>query len=115
MVYGVFIVSVNLSRLSLIPKYQNYWNFCVQIACLFPSLYHNLWQHIPSKKVKQKKKTKHLTPASLEIAVITVEPVGRRDYSVNKMEKDLLASFIGQKALIIANKSYSKSIFLKSF
>ena len=53
-VYGVFIVSVNLSRLSLISKYQNYWKFCVQIACLFHSLYHN-WQHIPSKKVKPKK------------------------------------------------------------
>lgn len=64
---------------------------------------------------KWNKKKKHLTPASLEIAVITVEPVGRRDYSVNKMEKDPLASFIGQKALIIANKSYSKSIFFKSF
>lgn len=109
----MFIVSVNHSRFSLIPKYQNHWKFCVQIACLFHSLYHNLWQHVPSKKVKQKKK--HLTPASLEIAVITVEPVGKRDYSVNKMEKDPLASFIGQKALIIAIRSIQSRSFLKVF
>ena len=109
----MFIVSVNHSRFSLIPKYQNHWKFCVQIACLFHSLYHNLWQHVPSKKVKQKKK--HLTPASLEIAVITVEPVGKRDYSVNKMEKDPLASFIGQKALIIAVRAIESRSFFKSF
>ena len=54
-----------------------------------------------------------MTPASLEIAVITVEPVGRRDYLVNKMEKDPFASFIGQKALIIAIRAIQSRSFLK--
>lgn len=59
-VSGGFILSnvlVNLSRLSLIPKYPNHWKFCVPIAFLFPPLYHNFWKHIPIKKVEKKKKT----------------------------------------------------------
>lgn len=49
------------------------------------------------------------------MAVITVEPVGRRDYSVNKMEKVPLASFVGQKALIIAIRAIQSRSFLKVF
>ena len=49
----------------------------------------------------------------MEIAVTTVEPVDRRAYLVNTIEKDPLTSFIGQKALITAITAIQSRPFLK--